>query len=293
MATLVGNGNAASEGMRGMVCGVLFGVTSPIVGHPFDSIKTRMQADLAYARGSAWKTFRLIVQREGFLALYRGLTAPLIGSSIFRSIQFSAYAFAMGAQRDWTSEIPGTGGIQYRVLTSGLVSSTARALIETPLEFIKVRRQMGYSWMKAPTVSQALKNPFAEIAHAYQGFGVTWARTWGLMGTFFVMIDNLERHAPNLLSIPYIGPFLKGGICSTVAWLLVWPFEVIKNQVQAGSKQFDNNAPVLRQMTNTLASPGGFRGLYRGIGPGLLRSIVANGSSMVVYNECRVRMDVS
>lgn len=32
---------------------------------------------------------------------------------------------------------------------------------------------------------------------------------------------------------------------------------------------------------------GGVLGLYRGIAPGLTRSLIANGSSMVVYNFCQ------
>jgi hypothetical protein len=30
----------------------------------------------------------------------------------------------------------------------------------------------------------------------------------------------------------------------------------------------------------------GVMGLYRGIGPGLSRSIIANGPSMIIYNFC-------
>lgn len=65
----------------------------------------------------------------------------LIGSSIFRSVQFSAYAWAMGASKDselMKTQIPGSGGLELRVLSSGLIASTTRAVIETPLEFIKV-----------------------------------------------------------------------------------------------------------------------------------------------------------
>ena len=36
------------------------------------------------------------------------------------------------------SQLPGTGGLEVRVLLSGIMASTARAVIETPLEYIKV-----------------------------------------------------------------------------------------------------------------------------------------------------------
>ena len=38
----------------------------------------------------------------------------------------------------WRGEIPFTGGIQTRVIVGGIAASTARAIIETPLEYAKV-----------------------------------------------------------------------------------------------------------------------------------------------------------
>ena len=41
---LVGSGSASTAALRGVVCGLVDGATSPLVGHPLDSVKTRMQA---------------------------------------------------------------------------------------------------------------------------------------------------------------------------------------------------------------------------------------------------------
>ncbi len=38
-----------------------------------------------------------------------------------------------------STAIPGTGGLEVRVLVGGVTASTARAIIETPLEYIKAR----------------------------------------------------------------------------------------------------------------------------------------------------------
>ncbi len=38
----------------------------------------------------------------------------------------------------WRAEIPFSGGLQYRVVLGGIVASSARAVIETPLEYAKV-----------------------------------------------------------------------------------------------------------------------------------------------------------
>lgn len=36
------------EGLISLVCGFMFGATNALVGHPFDTIKTKMQAEHDY-----------------------------------------------------------------------------------------------------------------------------------------------------------------------------------------------------------------------------------------------------
>jgi hypothetical protein len=50
------------------------------------------------------------------------------------------------------------------------------------------------------------------------------------MTSFFMMVDSLERHAPSVISIPVFGPFIKGGVCATLGWLVVWPFENVSGR---------------------------------------------------------------
>ena len=42
-STLVGDKSGVTEAIRGMVSGVAYGVTYAFIGHPIDSIKTKMQ----------------------------------------------------------------------------------------------------------------------------------------------------------------------------------------------------------------------------------------------------------
>lgn len=268
---LMGAGSGLREGLFGFGCGVLYGMTSPLIGHPFDTVKTKMQAQEGYRTGGMMRTFATVIKNEGFFALYKGLLPPLIGSGIFRSVQFGVYNSSWAILRDWSfgrKEIPGTGGLEVRVVAAGLVASTARTVIETPLELIKVRRQMGQAWK------------FNEL---YRGFNVTWIRTCGLMCTFFILVDSGVRHLPNLINAPYVGPFLKGGLCSTISWWLIWPFETLKSQVQG-------NTPGPKGIFSRLAfvaQTGGLAGLFRGIVPGSTRSLLANGCSMIVFTQCQ------
>ena len=61
-----------------------------------------------------------------------------------------------------------------------------------------------------------------------------------------------------------------------------WPLEVAKNKVQGAEGALYNGRSTLA-IVRQVAATDGLRGLYRGILPGALRSFVANGAGMAVY----------
>lgn len=234
-----------------------------------------MQADISYMKMGMVASFKKLWMEEGIRGLYRGILPPLFGSSVFRAIQFSVYGGAYrylgdepGVKEYATRTIPYTGGLQYRVLAAGVAASTARSFIETPLELVKVRRQLNQSW---------------QVSELMKGFTVTWVRTIGLMCTFFVMVDTLERRVPWVVEQPILGPFIKGGICATVSWWVIWPFESVKSQIQGNTQGPKSILPRLVWCVQNY----GIRSLFRGIVPGTCRSIVANGASMAVFTACQ------
>ena len=254
------------EGLIGLGVGVLYGTTSVVVGHPFDTIKTKMQAQRGFETRNMFHSFVKTIQTQGIRGLYRGSLPPMFGSGIYRSAQFAVFE-AIYTYMDspfGKFEFPGTGSLQMRVVIGGVGASTVRAIIETPLEYAKIRRQTQQNW---------------QFRHVYQGFGVTWFRTVGLMTTYFILVDSIRRHYPHLFATPFLGPFLTSGIAATLAWWIVWPLEYMKSQVQGS---YGKDLPVLQRMKIVMKERGGFFGLYRGIVPGTIRSFIANGTSMIV-----------
>jgi solute carrier family 25 carnitine/acylcarnitine transporter 20/29 len=258
-------GHWINEGLIGMGVGILYGVSNVAAGHPFDTIKTKMQAQPGFEKIGMFKAISKTVKAGGIKGLYRGCVPPLWGSGIFRSAQFAVFEGVYTAMDNHTlrQEIPGSSGLQLRVVMAAMCASTARAVIETPLEYAKVKRQTGQIWA---------------VRGLYTGFGVTWARTMGLMTTYFILIDSQRRNFPNLFASPVIGPFLASGISATLAWWIVWPLEYMKSQVQS---QFGQRMSTIQRMKLVLKEVG-FFGLYRGLAPGSIRSFLANGTAMVV-----------
>eukprot|EP00940_MAST-03C_sp_MAST-3C-sp2_P000543 g543.t1 len=247
--------------------GAAYGFTSVVVGQPFDTVKTRMQAS---SGDSASNVFRSLFRSEGLRGLYRGGTPIFVGGSLFRSAQFGFYDSAISFLNDTfprrrTIESDGPpGGLDWRVVAAGFWGGIGRGLVEGPFEYIKVRRQVHEPW---------------SLSRAYEGSGITMFRNAILFCAFSVYRVIL----PPLLtsgegtSLP---PFIEGAVCANLAWLTVWPLDVVKSQAQSGKfRREDGLKPLLRAAFSSR------EGAFRGLVPGLVRSTFANGCAMVVYKR--------
>jgi len=278
---MVGKGAAKLEFLYGSLSGMAFGLVSPIASQPFDTLKTKMQAEARYQSQGVITLAKNVMKADGPLGFYRGMLPILLSTGVQKTTLFAANA---GARRACEQSqipalvgcIPGSGGLKVSVIIGGVASGTARAVVETPFEFAKVRRQTGGS-------ARATEGIFsmAQATQMYTGVFTTWYRGSVMLTSFFVLCDYTERAAPGLMAQPLLGGFLKGGICATLAWAAAWPLEVAKSNVQAANSQFKGESTLA--ILKHLVQADGFAGLYRGFIPGAMRSFVANGAGMAVY----------
>lgn len=104
------------------LAGTVGGVASLLAGHPFDTIKTRLQAQShapafriqhapaainasipllqpiatpTYHYKSSIDALRRIVAEERFLGLYKGVTSPMLGVAVMNASIFGIYGLAL------------------------------------------------------------------------------------------------------------------------------------------------------------------------------------------------------
>jgi hypothetical protein len=112
------------------------------------------------------------------------------------------------------SDMPGLGGLQWRVFLAGICGGSARSIIECPFEYAKVKRQTGQTWV------------YGEI---YRGMFPQFFRSTGMMTWYFCMVDTLRRKT-NLWNSK-LGQFLVSGGSAMTGFWIIWPFEILKNQI--------------------------------------------------------------
>lgn len=246
--------------------GVTYGVTSIVVGHPMDTIKNKMQAQHGYEARSAINSLFQTVRTQGVFGLYRGATPQFIGSMLFRSTQFGVYTSVHSRLNNSFGryEMPLTSGLQIRVILGGVASGVARAAIETPLDYWKIRRQI------------VQKMQYKE---ALSGLKVTMLGRALLLPIFFVYLEMAQPYMELIFGQSSTGIFFFSGLCATAAWWTIWPLDYMKSQIQGG---YGSRSLTLAQRLAGVVREKGVFGLYRGLGPGSVRSFLANGMSMTV-----------
>lgn len=158
--------------------------------------------------------------------------------------------------------IPGSD-MEARVPISGVVGATARTLLEQPIEYAKVKGQTGQTWV---------------LREVYQGAALQWARTGPMMTFWFCAMDVCKR---NGVTATPAGAFIASGGAALVGFWIVWPFETLKNQAQAG---------LGGSLADKVRGLGGVLGLYRGILPGSLSVFLRNGAAVLVMGVANKKM---
>lgn len=150
--------------------------------------------------------------------------------------------------------------VEYRVLFAGMMSGAIRSFVETPFEFVKVRRQTKQSW---------------DIKSFYTGLHLNLVRNTMLLSIYFVLVDWFWAETT---AYEYkAGQFLINGGSALLAYWVIWPLEVLKNQVQAGTT---DGGATLKSKSKYIFSHG-LRGIYRGIFAGTISIFCRNGAGMV------------
>ena len=207
-----------AEHLVTFAAGASYGMTTVVVGQPFDTIKVRMQGMPLKAHQSSLSIGIELFRREGIRGFYRGGLPLVVGGSLMRSAQFGVSGRVKHWLEDHPKQLPRFvlfGLFDWQVIVAGIAGGLGRGIIEIPTDFLKTRRQVekGWTW-----------------SHLMDGTVITLARNTVLYTAFIVYID-LSKQATRAGLVPSaflndkkdgLTPFAKGAICANLAWLTVW-----------------------------------------------------------------------
>ncbi|GER57241.1 mitochondrial carrier protein [Striga asiatica] len=192
--------NAGSDVFVHFVGGGLAGITAASATYPLDLIRTRLaaQRNAIYYKGIS-HALRTICRDEGFLGLYKGMGATLLGVGPSIAISFSVYE---SLRYNWHSRRPHDSTVLVS-LGCGSLSGIASSTVTFPLDLVRRRMQLEGVAGQARVYNVGLLGTFGQIIRAegfrglYRGIMPEYCKVVPTVGIVFVTYETLKKLLSN------------------------------------------------------------------------------------------------
>ncbi|KHG09964.1 Mitochondrial substrate carrier family protein S [Gossypium arboreum] len=252
------------SGYKEYVAGLFAGVATVVVGHPFDTVKVKLQKHNTNVQGITYRngfhcTARILAT-EGVRGLYIGATPSFVGMAFESSLLFGIYSQTKQS-------------LQCRMQIQGTDSLVPKC--------------SGYS----SSLDCALKTIKSDgVTGAFRGGSTTFLRESIGNAVFFSVYEYVRYYMHlqlksgssdhnNLVDMG-IG-ILSGGLGGVAFWSTVLPLDVAKTIIQTAPDKSSPTNPF--QVLNSIYRMSGLRGCYTGLGPTILRAFPANAAAIVTW----------
>jgi len=277
--------------------GAAGGVACVYCGQPLDTIKVKMQTFPSMYKGT-WDCFKKTVRQEGVFGLYKGSAPALLCNVSENAVLF----LALAETQKFMARLSGSkveNLSNFSNACAGSIASIFSSLVVCPTELIKCRMQAMTEMKETGKLSaDAATSPGAVarqmfrsggITSFYKGLTSTWAREMpGYFAFFYGYELTRGLLAPKGGTKDDVGPVgtaFAGGTAGLCLWTFIFPIDVVKTRIQvlaAAGKQ-EGFAQTLRIIVRTE----GFRALYSGLLPCVMRTYPANGALFVAVEYSR------
>ncbi|KAK8964476.1 Mitochondrial carnitine/acylcarnitine carrier-like protein [Platanthera guangdongensis] len=286
--------------VKDLTAGTVGGAAQLIVGHPFDTIKVKLQSQPAPAPGQlpkfsgAMDAVKQTIAAEGPRGLYKGMGAPLATVAAFNAVLFTV----RGQMEALLRSEPGIALTVQQQVICGAGAGVAVSFLACPTELIKCRLQAQSALAgSSKSAAGAIKygGPMDVAKHVLRSEG-------GLRGLFKGLVPTLAREVPGNAVMFGIYEALKqslaggmdtaglgrgslivaGGLAGASFWAVVYPTDVIKSVIQVDDFRNPKFSGSIHAFKKILAAEGA-KGLYKGFGPAMARSVPANAACFLAY----------
>jgi hypothetical protein len=280
------------ETLAGAVAG---GLTRSVLS-PLDFLKIRLQlvnAGTSEPALGASAYARSVLYREGVLAFWRGSGTGVALWAAYMAVQFPLYHSARRAL-----EAP-LAGVQWGLpsaLIAGGAAGVGATMLTYPLDWARTRLAAASA---APVGSGGVV-PWATPARGglQRLFSSTPPTQWygGLLPSVFSILpamaltfyfyEALGQSFDALLPSPppHLGALRSlvcGGLGGGLAKLLTYPLDTVKKRMQVMPHQYPG---AWRALEGIALGPEGFRGLFKGLSPALLKAVASSALGFATYD---------
>lgn len=304
-----GRGVNKKKIMTDFVAGWVGGISILLVGHPFETVKVRLQGSTFDYRKVTYRNSvdcsLRILHNDGIRGFYRGIAAPMLSVGVASGAMFFVYGqclnyFALQHRSGVptnanTSVFDGVGGDEesfsdnmqnaanltlFENMVCAAAGGCVHAFVMTPFEMIRIRLQTAdmFAHRKYFGAIDCGRTIYREggMKKLYRGLQATILRdvpgSIVYLGSYGILRQMLpqERGRPNVC-----GALFAGGCAGVAQWLVVFPLDTIKTRRQiATCGHYVDLLHVARDLWKNEGVPA----FYYGIAPALCRAFLANAA---------------
>lgn len=308
----------ANNASKDLLSGTVGGVAQLLCGHPFDTIKVKLQSQPVPPPGQppryagAMDAVRQTIAAEGPRGLYKGMGAPLATVAAMNAVLFTA----RGQMETLVRTAPGVPLSVEQQVICGAGAGVAVSMLACPTELVKCRLQAqsalatgeaavvataGTTTGASTAVAASIKynGPISVAKHVLKSEG-------GILGLFKGLTPTLAREVPgnavmfgvyegikqylaggrDTSGLSQSALLTSGGLAGAAFWLAVYPTDVVKSAIQVDNYNQPKYSGSIDAFKKIAASEG-IKGLYKGFGPAMARSVPANAACFLAYEITR------
>lgn len=292
-----------SMNVSSFIAGSIAGASGVLVGHPFDSLKVRMQV----GQNLVIKGWNVDVLRQ----LYRGIMPPLITVGGVAAINFALYESFKALLKsklpfEEQSRIPLS-----HIFFAGCMSGAVMTPFTSPIGVVKIQLQIAKEmslWQCVQHIWQRNNSPRS----FYRGLGLAYFMESPGRGVYLWTYETVKALCLNPTEFPIytvahgghtqdsttgatVTPYplymraISASVAGIFSWLVVYPFDVIKARLQLdiGRQKYPSTWHCIRETWKE----GGIRGFFRGLSYTLIRAGPVAATILPIYDIIKAILD--
>ncbi|XP_075993587.1 solute carrier family 25 member 48 [Genypterus blacodes] len=304
--------SSSSFRLDDFMAGWIAGACSVVVGHPLDTVKTRLQAGKGYQ--NSLHCVLAIYRKETVAGFFKGMSFPLASNMAYNSVVFGFFGSAQRviSQYRYGDRLHPCGLLDLTgaSMLTGLVSVSVGA----PVELVKIRLQLQtqtllaenfqlagnmHSETNIPVTSVDLsgkrlyRGPIHCISSIlqtegpqglYRGAGAMVLRDVPGYALYFIPYTILcDLLTPDAMTSPHPGSIcLAGGLAGSISWVTATPADVVKSRMQADGQLHRKYRGILHCIVHSYKTEG-VQVFFRGASVNAVRGFPMSAAMFLTY----------
>ncbi|XP_026552302.1 solute carrier family 25 member 48 isoform X3 [Pseudonaja textilis] len=248
-------GKTGSFQLDDFIAGWVGGAAGVIVGHPLDTVKTRLQAGQGY--GNTFNCVRTIYRNEAVTGFFKGMSFPLISIAAYNSLVFGVFSSTQRFICQYRYGKPYHPPALTDITLASMVTGAFSVGIGCPVDLVKIRLQMQ---------TQTFPKANLEMKHKATGISVQAA----YRGPIHCVATILQQEG------------LPGLFRGIISWGTATPMDVVKCRLQADGVYLNKYKGVIDCIYQSYNSEG-LKVFFRGLTVNTVRGFPVSAATFLGY----------